>query len=154
MNATSTDRIEKEVLLRAPRSRVWQALADPKSFGEWFGAKLDNRTFEPGTQVTGHPTYEGYEHLPFELTIEEMQPERLLSWRWHAMVDIESGRTAQPATLVTFELHEAEDGTRLTVVETGFDAIPEEDRVKAYRGNDDGWTQQMQNIERYVSAES
>jgi uncharacterized protein YndB with AHSA1/START domain len=154
MNATSTDRIEKEVLLQAPRSKVWRALSDPRSFGEWFGAKLDNQTFEPGVRVTGHPTYEGYEHLPFELTIEEMQPERLLSWRWHPMVEIEAGRTAQASTLVSFELQDVENGTLLRVVETGFDAISEEDRLKAYRGNEDGWTQQMQNIERYVAAGS
>ena len=36
----SDDKIEKRILLRAPRARVWQALADAEAFGQWFGVKL------------------------------------------------------------------------------------------------------------------
>jgi len=82
MNVTSTDRIEKKVLLRAPRAKVWQAIADARAFGEWFGVDLDG-SFAPGARLGGRITHEGYEHLPFEITVEEMEPERLFSWRWH-----------------------------------------------------------------------
>jgi uncharacterized protein YndB with AHSA1/START domain len=77
------DRIEKSILLRAPRTRVWRALADAKAFGEWFGVKL-NGSFAPGARLQGQLTLKGYEHYPFEITSERMEPEQLLSWRWHS----------------------------------------------------------------------
>lgn len=151
MNVTSTDRIEKKVLLRAPRARVWQALADARTFGRWFGVDLAG-PFAVGTRVQGRITHEGYEHVPFEITVERMEPERLFSWRWHPhAVEPGADYAAEPTTLVVFELDEVEDGTLLTVVESGFDGIPLSRRAEAYRGNDEGWTQQMEAIERYVA---
>lgn len=150
-NTTSTDRIEKQVLLRAPRSRVWRALTDSQAFGEWFGARL-NGPFVPGARVRGAITHPGYEHLAFEITVERMEPERLFSWRWHPhAIDPARDYSAEPTTLVELELAEAEGGTLLTVVESGFDGIPLERRLEAYRGNEGGWEWQMQSIEKYVS---
>jgi uncharacterized protein YndB with AHSA1/START domain len=151
MNVASTDRIEKTLVLRAPRSRVWRALTDAEAFGEWFGVQLAG-PFAPGSRVSGRITHPGYEHLPFELTVERMEPERLFSWRWHPN-SVEAGvdYSAEPTTLVSFELADAAEGTRLSVVETGFDGIPPERRATAYRGNDEGWTGQMVAIERYLS---
>lgn len=151
MSITSTDRIEKEVLLRAPRARVWRALADAKAFGQWFGVDLAG-PFAPGARLRGRITHQGYEHVPFEITVERMEPERLLSWRWHPNA-VETGVDygAEPTTLVVFELHEVEDGTLLTVAESGFDGIPLARRGEAYRGNDEGWSQQMRAIAEHVA---
>jgi uncharacterized protein YndB with AHSA1/START domain len=150
MTVTSTDRIEKDVVLRAPRTRVWQALADARAFGQWFGVELAG-TFAQGAHLTGRITHEGYEHLPFDITIERMEPERALAWRWHPnSVDAGVDYSNEPTTLVEFELADVPEGTRLTVVETGFDGIPLSRRATAYRGNDDGWAQQMVAIERYL----
>jgi DNA-binding transcriptional ArsR family regulator len=103
-STTSTDRIEKQVLLRAPRSRVWQALTDSQAFGEWFGVKLTD-TFTPGARVRGAITHPSWEHVPFEITIERMEPERLFSWRWHPhTIEPETDYAAEPTTLVVFEL--------------------------------------------------
>lgn len=147
----STDRIEKRVLLRAPRARVWRALANAEAFGEWFGVKLAG-SFAPGARVRGQVTHKGYEHVPFEITIERMEPERLFSWRWHPYaVDPKAEYSTEPTTLVVFELEEVADGTLLTVVESGFDRIPLARRAEAYRGNEQGWAEQMKAIERYVS---
>lgn len=147
----STDRIEKRVLLRAPRARVWRALANAEAFGEWFGVKLAG-SFAPGARVRGQVTHKGYEHVPFEITIERMEPERLFSWRWHPYaVDPKADYSTEPTTLVVFELEEVADGTLLTVVESGFDRIPLARRAEAYRGNEQGWAEQMKAIERYVS---
>lgn len=150
MSVTSTDRIEKSVVLRAPRERVWRALADAQAFGTWFGVALDG-AIAPGARLSGKITHPGYEHLPFEITIDRMEPERLLSWRWHPH-SVEAGvdYSAEPTTLVVFELADVADGTRLTVVESGFDGIPLSRRATAYRGNDEGWTGQMVAIERYL----
>ncbi|HXM55392.1 MAG TPA: SRPBCC family protein [Candidatus Dormibacteraeota bacterium] len=139
-------------MLRAPRARVWQALADARAFGSWFGVAIEG-SFAPGAHVRGRITHPGYEHVPFEIAIERMEPERLLSWRWHPnAVETDRDYSDEPTTLVVFELEEVEGGTRLTVIESGFDALPPERRAAAYRGNDGGWTQQMVAIERHVSA--
>ncbi len=150
MNSTSTDCITKQILLRVPRTRVWQALTDAQQFGEWFRVKLEN-AFAPGAHVRGRVLYPGYEHVPFELTVERMEPERLFSWRWHPYSgDPEADYSTEPSTLVVFELEECEDDTLLTVQESGFDAIPLTRRMEAYRGNEASWAEQMLNIERYI----
>jgi len=147
----STDRIEKTVLIRAPRGRVWQALADAEQFGDWFGVKLTG-TFAPGARLRGKITHPGYENYPFEITIERMEPERFFSWRWHPHTnDPKRDYTAEPTTLVTFELKDVAGGTQLTVVESGFDGIPLSRRLEAYRGNEQGWTMQVEAIEKYVT---
>ena len=148
--APNMDRIEKSILLRVPRARVWKALADAEAFGQWFGVKLKG-SFAPGARVAGKILHKGYEHCPFEITIERMEPERLLSWRWHpASIDPKVDYSAEPTTLVVFELKEVADGTLLTVVESGFEGIPLARRPEAYRGNEQGWAGQMKAIEKYV----
>jgi uncharacterized protein YndB with AHSA1/START domain len=151
MNPSSTDRIEKEILLRAPRPRVWRALTDAGEFGAWFRVKLTGR-FAAGERIKGKITHPGYEHLTMDLTVERMDAERLFSFRWHPYaIDPEVDYSAEPTTLVEFRLEEASDGTRLTVVESGFDRIPAARRAEAFRMNDQGWAAQMENIQRHVS---
>ena len=150
MAQTGTDRIEKKVLLRASRSRVWRALTDAREFGQWFGVEIAG-PFSPGARVKGKITHKGYEHVPFEITIEAMDPERLFSYRWHPYaVDPKVDYSSEPTTLVTFELAEERDGTLLTVVESGFDRIPLARRAEAFRMNEQGWASQMKSIERHV----
>ena len=147
----STDRIEKGIFLRAPRSRVWRAIATPEEFGAWFGVKLEG-AFAPGAPVTGRITTAGYENLPMEITIERIEPEWLFSYRWHPYaVDPNTDYSGEPMTLVEFRLDEVVGGTQLTVVESGFDRIPPARRAKAFEMNDQGWAAQMKNIERHVS---
>jgi uncharacterized protein YndB with AHSA1/START domain len=147
----NSDQIEKRILLRAPRARVWQALADAKAFGQWFGIKFEG-SFAPGARVQGRITHPDYEHIPFEITIEQMEPERLFSWRWHPhAIDLKLDYSVEPTTLVVFELKEVAEGTLLTVIESGFEGIPLARRLEAYRGNEQGWAAQVQAIERYVS---
>jgi uncharacterized protein YndB with AHSA1/START domain len=148
----STDRIEKQIVLRAPRSRVWRAIANPAEFGSWFRAKLDAAAFVAGAVVKGHVTYPGYEHWKFEVAVERVEPERLLSWRWHPYPDPGRDWSQEPTTLVEFRLEEVPGGTRLTVVESGFDRLPPGRREEAFRMNEGGWEEQMKNVERHVSA--
>jgi uncharacterized protein YndB with AHSA1/START domain len=148
----TSDRIEKVVVLRAPRPRVWRALTDSDEFGTWFGAQLAG-PFAPGARVSGRITTPGYEHLMMELLVERVEPETLFSFRWHPGVP-EPGvdYTSEPTTLVEFRLAEVTDGTRLTVVESGFDQISPERRADAFRMDDEGWAEQVQSIERYITA--
>jgi uncharacterized protein YndB with AHSA1/START domain len=147
----STDRIEKQILLRAPRSRVWRALTDAREFGTWFRVKLQD-DFAVGKSVAGSVLYPGYEHLRFEATVEKMEPERLFSFRWHpAAVDPKVDYSKEPTTLVEFRLEEVPEGTRLTVVESGFDGIPAGRRDEAFRMNEGGWAEQVENIRKHVA---
>lgn len=149
----STDRIEREIVLKAARSRVWRALSNAEEFGDWFGVALKGKTFASGQTVRGHITYPGYEHLVWEVVIERMVPEELLSFRWHPYaIDAAVDYSQEPTTLVVFELTAVEDGTLLRLVESGFDNIPAERRQEAFRMNSGGWEAQMKNIEKYVAA--
>src|SRR5947208_3273034 len=133
MAVSNTDRIEKKVFLRAPRARVWRALADAEEFGKWFGADLTGGRFAPGMKVRGPITHEKYRHVTFEVEIEEVEPERRLSFRWHPnAVDPKRDYSGEPTTLVVFDLADAPGGTLLTVVESGFDRIPIERRAEAF----------------------
>ena len=148
---TSTDRIEKTIRLKAPRSRVWKALTDAGQFGTWFRVKLDN-SFAVGQRTTGKITYPGYEHLTFEVTVEQMEPERLFAFRWHPYaIDPQVDYSKEPTTLVLFHLDEEAEGTRLTVTESGFDGIPPGRRHEAFRMNEGGWATQMENIRTHVA---
>ena len=148
----STDRIEKEIVLRAPRSRVWRALASAEEFGAWFGMKLDG-VFAPGARVHGRMTTRAHEHVTIDIAIEQMDPEKRMSYRWHPYA-VEPGvdYSNEPTTLIEFQLEEVADGTRLTVVESGFDSIPAARRAEALRMNDAGWAEELQNIARYVAS--
>jgi uncharacterized protein YndB with AHSA1/START domain len=148
----STNRIEKNIVLRAPRSRVWRAIANPDELGAWFGVKFQKAAFASGALVEGRLTVPGYENLTFQMTIEKMEPERLFSWRWHPYaIDPDLDYSAEPTTLVEFHLRDVAGGTGLTVIESGFDRIPLARRAEAFRMNDRGWTEQMKNIERHVA---
>jgi uncharacterized protein YndB with AHSA1/START domain len=149
---TSTDRIEKQILLKAPRSRVWRALSNAEEFGTWFGMNLAGKQFIAGQTVQANLTYPGYEHLVIDLLIERVEPEHHLSWHWHpAAIDAAVDYSSEPTTLVVFELSEVEAGTLLRVVESGFDRIPAARRDEAFRMNSGGWDHQLVNIEKHVA---
>jgi|SRR5215831_183441 len=152
MATTTTDRIEKQILLKAPRSRVWRALTDSREFGDWLQMKFDE-PFVEGRTVSGQVTYPGYEHLKGEIVIERIEPERRFSYRWHPnAVDADHDYSKEPMTLVEFTLEEKPGGTLLKLVESGFDSIPIERRAAALKSNDGGWTEQMKSIEAWLTA--
>jgi|SRR5689334_17677039 uncharacterized protein YndB with AHSA1/START domain len=148
---TSTDRIERRIILKAPRSRVWRALSNAEEFGNWFGVKLQGKSFAAGKQVQGNITYPGYEHVVFDILVEKMEPERFLSWQWHpAAIERGVDYSPEPRTLVEFELQDVEGGTLLRIVESGFDKLPPARRAEAFRMNSGGWDAQLKNIETHV----
>jgi uncharacterized protein YndB with AHSA1/START domain len=157
----STDRIEKKILLRASRKRVWQALTDSKEFAAWFGMKFDG-PFTPGAVMRGvivgttvdpeiAKAQKQHEGLTGDITIEQMEPERLFSFRWHPNA-IEPGvdYSSEPTTLIVFTLEEVAGGVMLTVSESGFDHIPLARRAKAFEANEQGWGMVLKLIEGYL----
>ena len=145
------DRIEKSAVLPVPRARVWRALTDAAEFGAWFGVKLEG-PFAEGAPAGGLITNPGYERIVMDLKVVRIDPERLFSWHWHPYA-VEPGvdYSHETPTLVTFTLENAGAETRLTVVETGFDKLPEERREKAYAMNSGGWEYQMRSIQKYLA---
>jgi uncharacterized protein YndB with AHSA1/START domain len=149
---SKTDRIEKKIVLKAPRSRVWRAITDSSEFGTWFRAKVD-APFVAGKKASGRITYPGFEHLTFEVDVERIDPETLFCLRWHpSATDPKVDYSKEPTTLVEFRLAEVPGGTELTIVESGFDALPADRRETAWRNNEGGWQEQLGNIERHVAS--
>jgi uncharacterized protein YndB with AHSA1/START domain len=158
----STDRIEKKILLHAPRTRVWRAISDSKEFGTWFGMKFDG-PFVPGAVMRGvivgtkvnaevAKAQKEYQGMSGEIRIEQVEPERRFSFRWHPFA-VERGvdYSAEPTTLVVFALEETPNGVLLTVTESGFDQIPLARRAKAFTANEGGWTMVMTLLEEYLA---
>jgi uncharacterized protein YndB with AHSA1/START domain len=149
-----SDRIEKVVDLAAPVARVWRALTDHEEFGTWFRVRLE-APFVPGQVSRGHITYPGYEHLRWEAVVQKMEPERLFSFTWHPYaVDPKTDYSGEPPTLVEFTLERIATGTRLRIVESGFDKLPAHRRDEAFRMNEGGWSAQAENIARHVESTS
>lgn len=147
----NTDRIEKSIVLRAPRSAVWRALTTAEEFGTWFGAKLAG-DFKPNSRVSGGIAIPKYDHLTIEMLVDRVEPERLLAFYWHPhAVDLTIDYSMEPMTLVEFHLSDHPDGIRLTVIESGFDRIPAARRAEAFGMNDAGWAEELKNIDRHVT---
>jgi uncharacterized protein YndB with AHSA1/START domain len=148
------NRIEKQIELKAPVSRVWRAITDHREFGEWFRVHLDG-PFVPGQVSTGYITYPGYEHLKWEAVVQKMEPERLFSFTWHPYgVDPKIDYSKETPTLVEFKLEKTANGTLLRLTESGFDKVPADRRLEAFRMNDHGWAEQLLNIERHVAKDA
>ena len=159
--ASSTDRIEKRVFLRAAQERVWKAIADAREFGTWFGLQLDG-SFAPGAQVRGgiDPSridpavgemQAKYTGTPMALYVDRIEPMSLFSFRWHPFaLDSAVDYSKEPMTLVTFTLEPTDGGTTLTVVESGFDAIPIDRRANAFEANEEGWGIMLAVVEKYL----
>jgi uncharacterized protein YndB with AHSA1/START domain len=145
-----TNRIEKTIELKAPIERVWHALTDHEEFGSWFGVKLDG-PFAVGEESTGRITYPGFEHVTWEARVTRMEAPRHFAFTWHPYaVDPAVDYSQESPTLVEFELQPTSTGTRLSVVETGFDALPGHRKPDVLRLNDSGWAEQMENIKAHV----
>jgi uncharacterized protein YndB with AHSA1/START domain len=145
------DRIEKRIEIKAPVSRVWRALTDYREFGAWFRVNLEG-PFVAGQVSRGRITYPGYEHVMWEAVVQKIEPERLFSFTWHPYgIDPKVDYSKETPTVVEFRLEPSAAGTLLILTESGFDKIPSDRRLEAFRKNDGGWTQQMVNIETHVA---
>src|SRR5437870_12529215 len=114
------DRIEKKIHLKAPLERVWRAISDPNEFGKWFGLKIAG-AFLGGERVRGTITpntvdaevasaQKEYEGITFEIAVEQVEPQKLLSFRGHpGAVDPKIDYSKEPTTLVESTLTEVSD---------------------------------------------
>ena len=157
------DRIEKTILLKAPRSRVWRAITDSEQFGAWWGMRFD-RPFAPGVTVKAMVVgttvdadvaakQKQYTGTPFDMMIERVEPEALFSFRWHPGAP-GTDYANEPTTLVEFTLTETPGGVKVTVTESGFDKIPLARRAEAFSGNESGWAIVVKLLEKYLAQQS
>jgi len=143
------DRITREIQIDADPQRVWDALTNSTEFGTWFHVKLDG-PFVVGETTTGKMTYPGHEGVPWTSVTEMMEPPKRFVFRWP---DCPPGEEVGPETVwlnVEFTLEPKDDGTLVTVSETGFAALSEDRRVSMLRENTEGWEIQTVNLKNYV----
>jgi uncharacterized protein YndB with AHSA1/START domain len=132
---------------------VWRALTGVPEFCKWFSAETGATAFEPGVRVDLVSTYgEGAcNKQEFLMDIVEKVPETRFSWRWHpGSRKPGEDLSGEPMTLVEFTLDDAEGGTLVTVVETGFDRLFADRQSRVYGENEEGWKFQMASLERYL----
>ena len=150
MNITDISTIQRHTVIRAPRERVWKALTTLAEFGKWFGVEAEGE-FATGPRLRMVSTNDNCRGLVFYVTVAEMRPPALFSWRWHpGSAQPDPNDATAPTTLVVFRLEEVASGTMVTVTETGFDRISLERRAAVYQENSAGWEYQMGALERYV----
>jgi uncharacterized protein YndB with AHSA1/START domain len=144
-----TDRVEKTIEINAPVERVWRALTDHEEFGTWFRVQLD-APFVVGSMSRGRMTYPGFEDYPWDARVLVMDRPRVFAFEWPHIEAPGEDPSKAPWTRVEFRLEPTATGTRLTVTESGFDALPPDRRVEFMRRNDRGWAEQVSNIKRHV----
>jgi uncharacterized protein YndB with AHSA1/START domain len=146
----SENRIERNIELKAPISKVWRALTNHEEFGQWFGCKFEG-PFIVGKTVRGKLDFPGFDHMDWAVDVKQMEPERLFSFTWHPYpADPAVDYSRETPTLVEFRLEGLPNGTLLTVTESGFEKIPANRRLEAFRSNDEGWIEQLENIANHV----
>ncbi len=151
------DKIIKSLVLEAPIANVWKALTDYKKFGEWFHVNLD-QPFEVGAESTGHITYPGHEGVVWFAIVDQLDAERLFSFRWYDSDDPRAeSEKGSPALRVEFSMQEKTGSqqktgaTELTITESGFSNLPEPRRSELRQGNIEGWNIQAKNLAHYLS---
>jgi uncharacterized protein YndB with AHSA1/START domain len=145
-----SDRIEKQIEIAAPVSRVWKALTDYREFSQWFKIEIET-PFEPGKTSAGRLTKSDCGAVSVGFTVQRIEPEHHFSYRWHPYaVKADIDYSVETPTLVEFTLEAKGAGTLLTVVESGFENVPDYRRAEAFRMNSGGWAKQVENIKAYV----
>ena len=139
------DRIERTIELGQPPQRVWEALTSAEGLGGWFG-KRATVNLRPGGLA--HVEWDGDDACQSAtLTIAVVEPPTRFAWTW----GIEGLPAGDPRrTYVEFTLAPSGEGTRLTVVESGFAQVPEELLDTAYQGNVEGWRKQLGHLADYL----
>jgi len=149
MSATM-NRYEREEFLAAPLTRVWAAISEPAKLKEWFAEPTYSMT--PGGEGALRFKFEdGSEGTP-PVQVVAVEPPNRFAFRWRShSADPAKSVAEQANTLVEITLVEEADGTRIRVIESGFEALPDEVRDTALRENAQGWPEVIGNLATYVT---
>jgi uncharacterized protein YndB with AHSA1/START domain len=135
------DEVHRTIEIRAPRERVWAALTEPNELLRWFPTEHAAVDLRPG----GLASFVWKESAD-EAVIDAVEPPSLLVFRWRP------AGSDRPHTSVTFALEATTDGTRLTLIETGFASLPDEIRERSQQANDAGWEDELEELRTYLEA--
>ena len=139
MTAAESDRIDRTIEINARPEDVWRALTNAQDLSAWFQVSIEG-TVAPDTEVWMTSTHPEHGGQRFRVRFTEMDPPHRFVWEWHpGAVDPAVDYSREQPTSVTFTLEPSAGGTRLTVSETGFNAIPLARRAKVYADNSGGW---------------
>jgi uncharacterized protein YndB with AHSA1/START domain len=147
--SAETDRIEREVLIAASVDRVWELVTSAEHVGRWFadaGAEIDLR---PG----GALSLSWRDHGTIHGRVEAVEPPRRVAYRWLSAVGSQAEPTPGNSTLIEFTLRVEGDGTRVAVVESGFDALDVDaaERTAALASHTRGWAAELDELVTYAA---
>ncbi|HTE58930.1 MAG TPA: SRPBCC family protein [Solirubrobacteraceae bacterium] len=142
--AVQNNRIESEVLIAAPVERVWELITRAEHLGRWFGdagAEIDLR---PGGAIS----LRWHDHATVHGRVEAVAPPRRFAYRWVLTGDPEAEPTPANSTLTEFTLAAEPDGTRVTVVESGFDRLNADaaERAALLDSHTSGWVTELDHL--------
>ena len=132
--------VERTIWIAAPRERVWQAITDAGQIQQWW----DDYWEIPALEVGGAVKF-GTEDDPMLATIAAVDPPREFAIRWPPQPQYHS-----IAMFTRYVLEEENGGTRVTVSETGFEALPDDIRQQRLDSTAKGYTTVLANLKAYL----
>lgn len=144
-----TDRIESDVLIAAPVERVWDLITRADHLGRWFGNAGAEVDLRPG----GALSLRWSDFGTFHGRVETVEPPHRVAYRWLSRRESREEPTPANSTLIEFTLAAEGDGTRVAVVESGFDAldVDAEERAAALASHTTGWTSELGDLADYAT---
>lgn len=150
MNTALTDTIQRDMLIRAPKERVYAALTDPELLPKWFPDAVDGR-ITPGEK----PVFDFGEYGKARVHIVATDPHHYFAYRWLPGTIMPGESLSDPlehtSTLVEFRLEDAPEGTMLHLLESGFSAFPAELWEKALGENSGGWDFMLDRLAKFAT---
>ena len=148
MNTMIQDTIQRELVLRAPKERVFQAIADPKLIVNWFPDKVEG-TLKKGERSV----FDFTDYGKVAIHVVASDPHDYFAYRWVPSVGAsEDDPLKQPNTLVEFRLEAIPEGTKLKLTESGFASLPKDVIEKSLSDNNEGWDTMLARLEKYMAA--
>ena len=152
----AADSVEREILIEASPEVVWGVITEPEQISRWFSdeAEVEGRagadgtlTWKPGGRG-GHPDSDA----TVPIRVVDAEPFRRFSFRWNHPEG--AGPDENNSALVEFSLIEEADGTRLRVLESGIDAVTqdEEGRARYLEDHERGWERHLGEMLDYVAS--
>ena len=142
---TVQNEIRRTITLPASRDKVWDALTNPAKIAKWFGDRV-----EFDNLVVGEMMLFGWEEDLVRGVIANVSPKSHFAYKWEAgRNNLDTPFEEMTTTLVAFNLEEVPEGTRLTMVETGFSALPSELKLWQFKENNSGWDAELQDLQNY-----
>jgi uncharacterized protein YndB with AHSA1/START domain len=149
MEMTLRDTIEREIVVKASKERVYDAITDPTKIVSWFPDSVE------GTLAVGErPTFVFDGHGRVEIYVVDAKPYEYFSYRWipgSDVVPFVGDILTVPNTLVEFRIQEMGDGTKVTLKESGFASLQPDVREQKFQENSGGWEYMMDRLEKHLS---